>query len=99
LHLEDSELDNSILKPTWINDLHKQFIAFYEQIDKTKSKILALKENWDEEGAKRYRKGTWERDFMNPFQYGRAYDENSISELVQLLDNLWELILPYLEGE
>lgn len=61
LHLEDSELDNSILKPTWINEIYKQFIAFYEQIDKNKSKILALKENWDGEGAKKYRKETWER--------------------------------------
>jgi len=38
-----------------------------------------------------------ERDFMNPFQYGRASDESSINELVQLLDDLWELILPHLE--
>lgn len=40
-----------------------------------------------------------ERDYMNPFQYGRAYDEGSVNELVQLLDNLWEIILPHLEGD
>ena len=34
---------------------------------------------------------------MNPFQYERASDESSIGELVQLLDDLWELILPNLE--
>jgi hypothetical protein len=61
MHLEDSEINESILKPTWIDELHKHFIAFYENIDKTKSKILDLKDNWDEEGAKSYKKETWER--------------------------------------
>jgi len=60
VHLEDSDWD-SILKPTWITDLYKQFMAFYEQIDQTKSKLLALKDNWDGEGAKKYKKDTWER--------------------------------------
>ena len=46
---------------------------------------------------KKYLYNQIERDFMNPFQYERASDESSIGELVQLLDDLWELILPNLE--
>ncbi len=61
MHVEDFNVDDSILQSTWIDKLYKQFTAFYDQIDKTKGKILSLKENWDGEGAKSYKKETWER--------------------------------------
>ena len=61
MHLEDQESNESILKSTWIDEFHKQFIAFYEKIDKTKAKRFKIKENWDDEGAKGYKKDNWER--------------------------------------
>lgn len=71
MHTEDTKLSGIEIESNWIDKLHQQFTSFYEEIESAKQKILNLPNNWDEEGAKRYKEETLDRvvEFIRKLSY------------------------------
>lgn len=71
MHTEDTKLSGIEIESNWIDKLHQQFTSFYVEIESAKQKILNLPNNWDEEGAKRYKEETLDRvvDFIRKLSY------------------------------